>query len=147
MTKENKDIKLHFFKKLLLLTLILLVLLSIPVLLILKDYTFFNTEEILSFIVTPSVAAAIAYLLASGNDNSKHEEIVNKDEIYIEWLKELSVEGQLCNSVAESKFNTERLYSRSSFCLVVGCIISILGVFVFYLLNIGTDYNGLEISV
>lgn len=54
-------------------------------------------------------------------------------------LKQPDIEKQLINNISESKKNAERLFSRSGNCLLVGCAISILGVFVFYLLNMQTS--------
>lgn len=76
--------------------------------------------------------------------NSIEISLVNKKNI--DDLKASKIEKQLNENITESKNNADRLLSRSNTCLVVGCIISILGVFVFYLLNLGTEYNSLEIS-
>lgn len=76
--------------------------------------------------------------------NSIEVSLVNKKNI--DDLKASKIEKQLNENITESKNNADRLLSRSNSCLVVGCIISILGVFVFYLLNLGTEYNSLEIS-
>ena len=76
--------------------------------------------------------------------NSIEISLANKKNI--DDLKASQIEKQLNENITESKNNADRLLSRSNTCLVVGCIISILGVFVFYLLNLGTEYNSLEIS-
>lgn len=56
------------------------------------------------------------------------------------------VEKQLINNISESKKNAERLFSRSGNCLLVGCVISILGVFVFYLLNMQTSQEATDLT-
>lgn len=48
---------------------------------------------------------------------------------------ELNTQKILINDILESKNNADRLFSQSRTYLFVGCVISILGVFVFYLLN------------
>lgn len=56
------------------------------------------------------------------------------------------VEKQLINNISESKKNAERLFSRSGNCLLVGCVISILGVFVFYLLNMQASQEATDLT-
>lgn len=61
-------------------------------------------------------------------------------------LKQSDVEKQLINNISESKKNAERLFSRSSNCLLVGCVISILGVFAFYLLNMQASQEATDLT-
>lgn len=61
-------------------------------------------------------------------------------------FKPSKIEKQLNDNIVESNYNAERLFSRSGTCLIVGCVISILGVFVFYFMNWGTEVNDLEVS-
>ena len=118
-----------------------------------------DKESFPLFLVTFIVTASMYILLAdplkkradktlSDSFSNNFDEIVNsiKDKKNTADLRPSKIETQLNDNIAESKNIAEGLFSRSSTCLVVGCIISILGVFVFYLLNLGTDYNSLEIS-
>ena len=106
-------------------------------------------------IVTASMFKLLDKNLIERTDNTLNEsystllnsiEISLGDKKNIDDLKASKIEKQLNENITESKNNADRLLSRSNTCLVVGCIISILGVFVFYLLNLGTEYNSLEIS-
>lgn len=56
------------------------------------------------------------------------------------------IEKQLIDNISESKKNAEKLFSRSSNCLLVGCVISILGVFVFYLLNMQASQEATDLT-
>ena len=61
-------------------------------------------------------------------------------------FKQSDVEKQLINNISESKKNAEKLFSRSNNCLLVGCVISILGVFVFYLLNMQASQEATDLT-
>lgn len=101
----------------------------------------------LLLIVIFSVAISIFYIVASTfADKLKQRPEDTKEGVFSMDRVQPLIEKQFNDNVAESKDIAERLFSRSNTCLVVGCVISILGVFVFYLLNSGTEYNSLDIS-
>lgn len=65
-------------------------------------------------------------------------DIIN--ELILNPEMELNTNMILVNDVSECKYNAERLFSQSKVYLLLGCVISILGVaFFFYLNNIALD--------
>ena len=75
----------------------------------------------------------------------KKEQSVTMDKPNTE-LKQPYIEKQLIDNISESKKNAEKLFSRSNNCLLVGCVISILGVFVFYLLNMQASQEATDLT-
>lgn len=54
---------------------------------------------------------------------------------FLIYDKELNTQKILINNIIESKTNADRLFSQSRTYLFVGCVISILGVVIFFFLN------------
>ena len=137
------------------LTLIMITVLSVPK----DDLLVFNwdweKEGIIPFIATIVSVSIVIFSILTTAIYDKLRFVFAKtiyfqsDKIEDENEKNTSfsiIEKQLKNNIIESNNIAEGLFSRSSTCLIVGCVISILGVFVFYLLNSGTEYNSLDIS-
>lgn len=162
---KQKDSKL---KKVILLSSILIAIstvLGVLTLIILdpkvSTFTFessFNIAQVITVILVLFTLFALSKNFILDTEDSTHTlqslliklEEQNKQSITTDKpnteLKQSDVEKQFINNISESKKNAERLFSRSSNCLLVGCVISILGVFVFYLLNMQASQEATDLT-
>lgn len=160
---EQKNSKLK--KIVLILSILLAILVTLGILtLIILDPELSNTSlkdhfnGIPSIVVVSLVSAVLFtvsknFILESEDSlqnivtrlREKKEQSVTMDKPNTE-LKQPDIEKQLIDNISESKKNAEKLFSRSSNCLLVGCVISILGVFVFYLLNMQASQEATDLT-
>lgn len=138
--------------------LVTIIMISTLVLLLVRNESQFNLDieikRIIPLTSSITMVSVVTALLLSKEMNDKMDAVIVKTVNRQDDNQEdndhnnsfSKIENQLIDNILENKSITEKLFSRSNTCLVVGCIISILGVFVFYLLNLGTEYNSLEIS-